>query len=284
MSDGGTMLRESAQSTVAGGAASTPPPPARGRTRPLDARLLGVVSMIVFIGVWWLLTSGLEVIRPLLFPSPGAVVEAAVRLADVLPEHTFATLVRVLSGLALGAAGGVLVGLAMSGNRYVRGLLDPQIESLRPVPPIAAIPFFILWFGLAEYGKILLIALAVFMVMVVATTEAVANVPPIFVRAAKTLGASAWGTYRTVIVPAIVPSLVGGLRIAAAAAFAVDIAAEFMGAQEGLGYLVMNARRTLQTDVILLSIMVIGLLSAALDQGIRLTARRVTRWSDRAPH
>ena len=277
------MSEQVAPAAVQGQAAGAMPATSKAPRREPDLRVLGVISMVVFVGIWWALTSGFEVIRPLFFPSPEAVVDAAVRLSPVLPEHIGATLMRVLAGLILGAAGGVLVGLAMSGNRYVRGLLDPQIESMRPVPPIAAIPFFILWFGLAEHGKIILIALAVFMVMVVTTTEAVRNVPPIFVRAAKTLGASGRGTYRTIIVPAIVPSLVAGLRIAAAAAFAVDIAAEFMGAQEGLGYVVMNARRTLQTDVILFSITVIGLLSAALDQGIRLAARRATRWADRAP-
>lgn len=267
-----------------GASAGAVPPMDRPPERELDPRILGLLSMAMFISVWWVLTSGFEVIRPLLWPTPESVVDAAVRLVDVLPEHMGATLRRVLLGLGLGALGGIAVGLAMSANRYVRGLLDPQIESLRPIPPIAAIPFFILWFGLAEHGKVILVALATFMIMVVTTTEAVKNLPPIYLRAAATLGASRRATYRTVVVPAIVPSLIGGLRISAAAAFAVDIAAEFMGAQEGLGYLIMNARRTLQTDVILLSIMVIGVLSAALDQGIRLTARRVTRWSERAPN
>lgn len=237
----------------------------------------------VFVA-WFLATEhGLNLVRPLFLPSPiGVVLQAA----DVGPEigvHALATMTRLLAGLVLGATLGIIVGLAMMRSPTLNGLLDPQIESMRPVPPIATIPFFILWFGLGEQGKVLLITLGTFLILVVATTEAVRNVPPIYLRAARTLGASDGSVFRTVVMPAIMPALIGPLRVAAAAAFGLAIASEFLGAQEGLGYLIINARRTLNTELIFLSILAMGLLSTILDVGIRRTSAVLTEWSDREP-
>ena len=129
---------------------------------------------------------------------------------------------------------GVTIGLMMSYSKIIDAILDPIVESIRPVPVIAMIPFLIMWFGIGEAGKIFLITLGVFAIIVVSTLEAVKNVPKIYVRAAKTLGASNNQIFRTIIIPGMIPGIIGPLRVATALSFTLVVAAEFMGAQQGL--------------------------------------------------
>jgi ABC-type nitrate/sulfonate/bicarbonate transport system permease component len=242
------------------------------------------LSILAVIVLWFALTEdGFGVIGRLKYPSPRQVIETIVDLGPNLTVHVFATFTRLFTGLLIGSLAGIALGLAMMRSPLLHAVLDPQIESMRPVPPIAMIPFFILWFGLAETGKVLIISLGTFMVLVVATVEAVRNVPPIYARAARTLGASEGAVFRTIFIPAIVPQLIGAVRVAAAAAFGLAVAAEFLGAQEGLGYLIINARRTLNTGLILVSVLLMGVLSSLLDRFIRRGARWLTEWSEREP-
>jgi len=190
------------------------------------------------------------------------------------------TLSRVLAGWSLGAIAGITVGLLMTSNRVWFSITNPFIEGLRPIPPIALVPFFILWFGLGSFGQILLIALGCFMVMAVNTVVAVNNLAPIYIRAARTLGATRLRVYLTVVVPGILPALVAGLRIAAALAFGLAVAAEFMGAQSGIGFLMMVARRTLNTNTILLGTIILGMESFAVDAVIRKVCGHFTRWNE----
>ena len=169
----------------------------------------------------------------------------------------------------------------MTWNTWINSVLDPLIEGFRPIPAIALIPFFILWFGIGDLGKLILTAIGGFTVMVVTTIEAVKNVSPIYIMAARTLGADRWAIYRTIILPAITPTLIGGLRVTIALSFALVIAAEFMGAQSGLGYLIMLARRTLQTDAILVGIIIIGITSWIVDRMVRILGDYLTRWAPR---
>jgi ABC-type nitrate/sulfonate/bicarbonate transport system permease component len=146
---------------------------------------------------------------------------------------------------------------------------------------IAMIPFFLMWFGIGEAGKLLLITLGVFAIIVVSTVEAIKNVPKIYVLAAQTLGASKLQLFRTVLVPAIIPQLIGPMRVAAALSFTLVVAAEFMGANAGLGFRILEARRLFSTDVIMLGVVLIGILSAIADALIRRCASYLTRWSER---
>jgi ABC-type nitrate/sulfonate/bicarbonate transport system permease component len=120
-----------------------------------------------------------------------------------------------------------------------------------------------------------------FVILVVSTSEAIRNVPHIFIRASQTLGATRQQTYRTIIVPAMTPSLIGAIRVAAAASFGLDVAAEFLGAQNGLGYLMISSELYLRTDGIIVIIIIYGVLSFLLDWALRLTTARFTRWTER---
>lgn len=246
-----------------------------------SVRFLGVATVVTVLAAWYIVTVVMPLIPSLFFPSPPDVLRALVELRYSIIQHSLVTLYRVLTSFSVGSMIGILIGLLMSRSRIVYAILDPVIEALRPVPPIALIPFFILWFGIGNFGKVLLSGLGCFMVLVVNTVVAVRNVPPIYVRAAASLGADPRTIYRTVVVPAIVPSLVSGWRVAAALAFALTVAAELMGAQSGLGFLVMVARRSLQTDVILLSVIILSIEAWFVDRAIRVLSNRVTPWMER---
>ena len=222
-------------------------------------------------------------IPPIKFPTPLMVINAFYELLFTVLNHIGATMFRVLTGFLVGSIAGIGFGLFMGLNPSVNKYLNPLVESSRPVPPIATIPFFILWFGIGDLGKILLIIVGCALVMIVNTVEAIRNVPPIYVKAAQTLGARNNSIYKTIIMPAIIPHIIAGLRVASALSFSLAIAAEYMGAQSGIGYVVMLARRTLKTENIMLGILLLGILSSLLDTGIRLVGNYLTRWSERLP-
>ncbi|GAB3440455.1 taurine ABC transporter permease TauC [Phycicoccus ginsengisoli] len=264
------------QSDPNGGVA---PASLRDRTKATGLGIGAVVIMMILV-VWWLLTDATRTIKPLFFPAPSEVLQALSQVWTTLWLDAVATLARVLGSWALGSALGVLVGLVMVRSRLLFYALTPVIEALRPVPPIALIPFVILWFGIGNSGKLFLGSLACFMVMVVNTIVSAGNVPPVYSRAARSLGAREGQVYRTVVFPAIVPELVSGLRIGSALAFAVVVAAEFLGSEHGIGRLIMQASRTLNTPVVLIGTIIIALESVLLDRLILLASARLTTWSE----
>lgn len=266
-------------STVASGSPSRRPAGRRGRGFAWAMVSLGTVLALVL--VWWLLTSGLGIVKPLFFPAPEEVVERARVLDTTLLTDAVATFIRVLISWSIGSTLGVFVGLLMVRSKAVFHVASPIIEGLRPVPPVALVPFVILWFGIGDGGKLALGGLACFMVMVINTIVSSRNVPPVYKQAARSLGASESAVYRTVILRAIVPEIVSGLRIGAALAFAVIVAAEMIGAQSGLGRLIMLASRTLDTPVVLLGTIIIGLEAFALDRVIQAWSSRLTGWAAR---
>jgi len=245
-------------------------------------KYLGLISVAVTFLIWFTITGdGLALVRSFIFPSPRQVLYAVFRISDIIPLDIVYTLTRLIIGFSLGAILGVVIGLLMSYNKIIDAFLDPIVESIRPVPVIAMIPFLIMWFGIGEAGKIFLITLGVFAIIVVSTLEAVKNVPKIYIRAARTLGASNNQIFKTIIIPCILPGLIGPLRVATALSFTLVVAAEFMGAQNGIGYRIMEARRLFVTDVILLNVILITILAAVADRLVRAITNYLTRWSER---
>jgi ABC-type nitrate/sulfonate/bicarbonate transport system permease component len=248
-----------------------------------EGRYLGIVSVLVLLAVWFAISEqGFGLVRPIKLPSPRMVLWAALRIQDILLPDMLATIARVLCGFLAGALAGAGLGLLLAYSKRLAYFFDPIVESIRPVPVIAMIPFFLMWFGISELGKFLLIAIGVFAIIVVSTMEAVRNVPRIYLLAAETLGASKFQTFRTIVLPAITPEIVGPLRVASALSFTLVVAAEFMGADAGLGYRILEARRMFNTDVIFLGVVLIGIISAAADRLIRFATDYATRWSERS--
>ncbi|XID90318.1 ABC transporter permease [Paenibacillaceae bacterium WGS1546] len=246
----------------------------------MKVKLLGYVSVLLLLGLWLLLTLG-GFVEPLFLPGPMQLFEVLSTSYEDLAKHMGYTLMRQFAGFFIGSALGIVIGLLIASSKYVQALMDPVIEILRPIPPLAVIPMLILWLGIGPVPQILLVIFGCFVILVVNTVEAVKNVPKIYTNAARTLGASWFYIYRTVILPAIVPSLVGSIRVAAAASFGLVVAAEFMGAQEGIGYYMIIAQRYLRTDMILVSIILISAVAWLVDQAVRKVEKRMTRWTER---
>jgi len=188
---------------------------------------------------------------------------------------------RIAAGFAIGSSLGIVMGLFIGWNKVVGALLEPLVEFIRPMPPLALIPLFILWFGIGDDSKIIVIAFGSWVVLVVTTIDAVRNVDPIFINAARLLGAKGYSIFRTILFPAILPVIMGGLRVAAAGSFGMSVAAEFMGTSSGFGYLIIEGRRFIQTDMLLMGVFAITICSMIVNWLLKWVERRFTRWVPR---
>lgn len=229
----------------------------------------------------WVIISELKLVRPIFLPPPEALWKSLIGMMKVLPKSILTTVSMTLTGFGIGVAFGTISGLAMAYNKTIRDLLGTVFDFTRPVPVFALIPLFILWFGIGRAPQIALIALGTSVVLGVTTLEAIRNVPNIYIRAALTLGADRQKIYSTVIVPYIIPHLIGAIRVAAAASWGLDVAAEFMGSQAGLGYLIIMQQTYLRTAGIVLLVIIYSILAVIMDTLIANIESKITRWTER---
>ncbi len=242
---------------------------------------ISTITLILIIGAWVFVTL-MKWVEPLFLPAPRNLIDALMSLLPNLPSDIFDSLIRrILPGFIIGASLGIVLGVAMAMNRVVRAIFNPIVEILRPLPPLALIPLLILWLGIGFSTQILLIAFGSFIILVVTSFEAVRNVPPIYQHAATMLGANSRQIFQRVIIPSIVPDIAGGIRVAVAASFGYDVAAELMGSMSGIGYRLVLARRYLLTENIIIILIVIALLSFSLDFLVRKMNTRITKWKSR---
>jgi ABC-type nitrate/sulfonate/bicarbonate transport system permease component len=250
----------------------------RGRSVALR---LGVVAAFLVV---WSLASGVVVVwqlfNPIFLPGPwlvlGNVLDMAVR--GSLWIHLAATLERVALGFAAGAGLGVVLGLAAGHFRPIRNVVEPLVELLRPVPPLAMLPMFIVWVGIGETSKIGFITYATFFPIFLTTASGVRQIDPLLLRAARSLGARGVGLFTRVILPAALPDILIGLRLGVALAFFVIVISEFIGAEHGLGYLINDGRNFFLVPQMLGAAVVLGLLGYGGNGLVRLLERRLTRW------
>lgn len=258
----------------------------RGLRWPLSRQLsLSLLSVAVLLLLWWSVTA-LGLIAPLFLPPPQQVLQKLLVIAGpqgfmdaTLWQHLGASLTRMLVALFFAALIGIPVGIAMGLSPTVRGLLDPLIELYRPVPPLAYLPLMVIWFGIGETSKILLIYLAIFAPVTLSTLAGVKNTQKVRIRAAQALGASRWQLLRFVILPGALPEILTGLRIGLGVGWSTLVAAELIAATRGLGFMVQSAGEFLATDVVLAGIAVIALIAFSLELGLRALQRRLTPWS-----
>lgn len=193
-----------------------------------------------------------------------------------------ASLARVLEGLSLGVTLGVGTGLAMGWSRRVDHYLDPVYNLLRPIPPLAFVTLFILWFGIGETSKVLLIAYGVFMTAVVPAYQGVRDVPAVYLKAARALGARPRQLLLRVVLPAASPRIVAGLRLALMAAWGIIVAAELIASTSGLGYMIIMAQAQYDTAVVMVGIGSLAMVGFLMDAAVRLLGARLTHWMRRA--
>lgn len=238
-----------------------------------------VAALILFVILWWGVTSTL-VTDQLRLPSPLQVLDTAGALWSngELQRHVLATLPRIIKGFMLGSIVGIAVGLVLGQSRLLGRIFIPPIELLRPVPALAWIPLVLIWFGIGETGKILLIAYAVFFDVSASTLDGVRYLKPQLIQAARSLGATRRQMFFKVSLPASLPYTMTGLSIGMGNAFSVLVTAELLGAIAGLGWMISDARRFFRTDVVLLGMVVIGLVGFIFTTVISWTKTIVVPW------
>ena len=241
--------------------------------------LTGFVSVAIVVGLWEFLSSTGRV-NALLLPTPVAVFAAAVTLTKngTLPVDTAVSLSRVLVGFLLALIIAVPLGVLMGLWRTVSDGVNPLVEVLRPVPPIAIIPVAMLWFGIGESSKVFLIAYGAFFPILLNTIAGFRAIDPIHIRAVQSLGANRWQVIRHVIVLSAFPHIVVGARLGMAMGFIVLVAAELIAADSGLGFLIQDARQHFMTDQIFVGIIAIGIVGLLLNQSLLILERRIVPW------
>jgi ABC-type nitrate/sulfonate/bicarbonate transport system permease component len=251
----------------------------RTRTSPQRRALFFVISVGAVLAIW-AGSSYLGIINTVLVPSPADVARAAIAaIGDgSLLQNTVVSLLRVLAGFAIAMIVAIPLGMLMGISRTVQGLIEPLIELLRPVPPIALIPLAIIWFGIGEMSKVLIIAYGAFFPIFVNTIAGFREVDQIHIRAARTLGAKRYEIFRDVILPSAFPQIVTGARLGMSMAFIVLVAAELIASSAGLGYFINYARITFRTDDIFVGICTIGILGFLLNKGLLEIERFLVRW------
>lgn len=263
------------------------------------SRVSGVSVLVLLLAVWWVAAAWVERTSDraeVLLPSPIDVVQSIRGLAvfagpgadlsysnavRVIIEHTVDSGLRLLTGLMLGIIVGVGAGLLLGWNRRLRNLAEGPLLAIRVVPLLALLPLFLAWYGGRETGNITFIAFAAFTMLFVNTLEAVRNVDPVVQSYARTLGASPLRVYRTVVVPAIVPELIGGIRVVLGVAWAILLAAEFLASQSGIGHILILAQQYSYTSRMVLIVLLIMLYTFVLDRAFATLAARSTRWVPR---
>ena len=255
--------------------------------RSLSTRWISLLTLVALLAIWWAVTAT-GVIEPLFLPPPSAVLQKAWLLAttgymdSTLWQHLAASLSRIGLGLGFAVLTAVPVGIAIGANRIARGILDPLIEFYRPIPPLAYLPLIVIWCGIGELSKVLLIYLAIFAPIAIATATGVRTVDPAKLRAAQSLGASRAQLIRHVILPSALPDILTGVRIGLGVGWSTLVAAELIAATSGLGFMVQSAAQFLVTDVVVLGILVIALIAFAMEMGLRALQRKLVPWHGQA--
>jgi taurine transport system permease protein len=248
-----------------------------------SGRIFSLVVVAALVALW-ALSSAFGWVDPIFWPPLGGTWDRLVQLAtqgfrnEPLWAHVGISVYRVLSGVFYGALVGIPLGFAMGLSSVARGLFDPIVEFMRPIPPLALIPLAILWFGIDETAKIVLLFLAALFIMTIAARSGAASVNLSKVHAAYSLGASRGQVLRHVILPNALPEIFTGLRTAMGVCWGTVVAAELVAADRGLGSMIMIAKNFLQTDTVVIGIVIIGLIGYAIELLMRWLERRLIPW------
>ncbi len=247
---------------------------------------ISVVTVIVLLGLWTLVSNA-GWVKPLFLPTPQAVfqqfAEYLTGAANDKPlwEHFLASILRVAAAFWLAVLTAVPVGIAMGMSRVARGIFDPPIEFYRPLPPLAYLPLIIVWFGIDELPKVLLIYLACFAPLALAARSGMKSASQEQINAAYSMGASYGQVVRHVVLPSALPEILVGMRIAIGFGWTTLVAAEMVAANVGLGQMVLNAANFLRTDIVIMGIIVIGVVAYLFDLFMRWVERRLVPWKGR---
>ena len=253
---------------------------APGQGRSVAISVVTVLAVLVL----WVAATNLGWISPLFLPSPQVVIQRIVALAehpyagDTLAGHLMWSLWRVFGAFFFACLFAIPTGIAMGMNRVARGMFDPLIEFYRPIPPLAYLPLTIIWLGIGETQKIVLIYLAVFAPVVLNTRAGVRSIAIEQIQVAYSLGATRWQVIWHVILKGALPEILTGMRVGIGFGWTTLVAAEMVAASVGVGHMVLTAANFLNTPVVVAGIIVIGVIAYAFDLFMRYVERWLVPW------
>jgi len=249
----------------------------------LPDRAYSLITFALLLLIWSII-SALKLVPDLFLPSPASVLRRFISVANegfvdaTLLAHAATSVARVLVALLLAIAIAVPIGIFIGLNRYARATIDPLIDFYRPIPPLAYLPLIVIWFGIGELSKIILIFLAVFAPISIATVQGVRRVDQSRIRATLSLGANRWQLIRYVILPSAAPDILTGVRIGLGVGWSTLVAAELIAATRGLGFMIQSAAQFLVTDVVVMGIIVIALIAFFFEWGLRRLQTVLVPW------
>jgi sulfonate transport system permease protein len=255
--------------------------PARGRLRGYARPLLGLL-LPVGLALAWEIVVWLGLSSGRLVPPPSRIFATILELAESgeLMRHINATMTRVIVGFGLGVATGTILGAISGYWQLARRLLDPTVQALRAIPSLAWVPLFVLWLGIFETSKIVLIAVGVFFPVYLGVMGAILSVDRKIVEVGRTFRLSGPAMIRRILLPAVLPAYVVALRVGLGLGWMFVVAAELIGASEGLGYLLLDGQQLGKPAQILAAIVIFAILGKTTDWLIEIAAAPLLRWQD----
>lgn len=246
---------------------------------------LAFLSFLILLGVWWFITA-VGLIANFFLPSPSAVVEAIVRLFSQgnFISDIGISLFRILIGFGVAAILSVPLGILIGLNRRAEALIEPVVDFVRYTPIPAFIPLFILWFGIGELEKIVVIGVSVFFQLVLMVSNSVSLTPRDIIDSARTLGANHWQILTKVVYPYSKPRIFDDLRVSMGWAWAGLLIAEIVGSTSGIGFVIIQSQRLLQTGNVIGAIIVVGILGLTIDLIFKLLYKMFFPWAPKIQH
>ncbi|MDR7419494.1 MAG: ABC transporter permease [Armatimonadota bacterium] len=245
-------------------------------------QVLQRVAVFAAVLVVWQIVAWSGVVPRNLLPAPGEVLDTFVDLLlrRGLLGHVGASVRRVIVGVVVGVALAVPVGFALGWYPAVRRFFDPLINFMRALPPIALAPLVVVYLGIGESARVVVLVYASFFAATVVTYEGISGLEPIYVRAARSLGANGREIFFRVVLPQSLPHILTAFRIALGVSWATLVAAELVAAQQGLGAMIQNASNFFQIPVIFVGIIMIGVAALLMDQVLRASIARLVAWRE----
>lgn len=243
-------------------------------------RLMPVVGAVAAIALWWAVTAVFQV-RSFILPTPAQVVQRLADQGGYLLENTWVTLVETIEGFVLATLVGIPLALIVTASRLVERTIYPLLLMLNAVPKVAIAPLLVVWMGFGQLPKVFMVFLVCFFPIVLATAAGLASTPADLVDLARSLQASWWQTLCKIRMPAAVPQLFVGLKVAITLAVIGAVIAEFVGATAGLGYVIVASGASADTALAFAAMILLGVMSVVLFYALAAVERRLLPWAER---
>ncbi|MCR4961483.1 MAG: ABC transporter permease [Lachnospiraceae bacterium] len=245
--------------------------------------LINIVSVIAFFIIWQIYAQANKehsYINPKFMPAPTDILTTFKKYLDAgtLFENIYVSVLRIAEGFALGTVIAVLLGYLMSKHPVFENIVNPLISFFGAIPPYAFMPLFIIWFGIGEDSKVILITFSAFLPMLSYTIQGIKSIDPLLIRSAKSLGANNLQVFRYVVLKSALPSIIAGMKVSVSLSFSALIVAEMIGADKGLGYIIVDARNYFKVADMFMAMVIIAVLSILIQTGFNFIEKKLFKW------